>query len=293
MKSNYPKISFENLIEKGENWNFINFMVFPESAKIVSSPSFQTPFLLEGVFFALCIKGSANLSVNSKNYSIVPDTVLVLQPGQLIHITDMTADFLIQSMYISVDFFIGLPAFRDSRYFFYIHKYPCVKVPGEVSRNFLEYYSFIIKRYNRINPLYKDEIIQGLLYAMTMEYLAICDLDIPKEEHKFSKRQEKITDDFLALLMEHCNLERNVGFYAGKLCVTPKYLSATIRQTTGRSVLEWIHEMFIINSKMLLKSTNKTISEICDELNVSNDSFFCRFFREQTGMSPMQYRNSA
>lgn len=292
MKENHPKISLANW-NKEEDPNFMNFVVMTESGEILSDLSFQEPFLLEGVFFALCIKGTAEITVNSKEYHLSPDTVLLLQPGQLIHVTKKSDDFLVESLYISLDFFIGQAMFKDLQHFFKVYKSPCVQVTREVSQNLLEYYAFIVKRYRRQEAKYKDNIMQGLLYALIMEHLNVYDSVAQKEDNKASKRQQELADNFLGLLVEHCNQERNVGFYADKLCVTPKYLSATVRQVTGYSVLEWIHSVLLLNSKMLLKNTSKTISEICDELNVSNDSFFCRFFKEQTGMSPLQYRKSA
>jgi len=126
-----------------------------------------------------------------------------------------------------------------------------------------------------------------------MELHAIYKINNENEVYNISSRQEEIVNKFFKLLVKNYNTERSVAFYADKLCITPKYLSTTIKQATGRSVLSWIHEIFIINSKALLKSTNKTVSEISEELNMSNDSFFCRTFKKHTGMSPLEYRKLA
>ncbi len=291
MKGNYRKLSFNQFMEEDDH--FINFAVIPEKGKELSDLSFNEPVIMEGAFFALCIKGMADIKINSKVYSIMPDTVIILQAGQLVHVTNKSEDFLVESMYVSVDFLIEMSMFRNTQYRLNTNKYPCIHVSKQIRQNLLEYFSFIIKRYNREGHQYNDNIMQGLLYSLIMEFMAIYDISMEKEEHKFSKRQEEITDKFFNLLIEHCNTERSVAFYADKLCITSKYLSSSVKQITGRSVLEWIHDVFIVNSKMLLKNTNKSISEICDTLNVPNDSFFCRFFKGQTGMSPMQYRNSA
>lgn len=292
MKGSYRKMSLDQFME--EDSSFINFAVIPEHGEKLSNLSFNEPVIMEGAFFALCIKGTADIRINSKEYHISPDTIMVIQPGQLIHVTNKSDNFLVESLYVSIDFFIEMSLFRNIEYYInVISKYPCIQISKQTSQNLLEYYSFIVKRYNRDSQKYNDNIIQGLLYSLIMEYIAIYNIDIEKEEHKYSKRQEEITDNFFNLLQKHCSTERSVAFYADKLCITSKYLSSSVKLVTGRSVLEWIHDIFIINSKMLLKNTNKTISEICDTLNVQNDSFFCRFFKEQTGMSPLQYRNSA
>lgn len=290
MKGSYQKLSLGDFVE--ENAHFINFVVFPEKDWTLSDLSFKEPVILEGVFLGLCIKGNADVIINTRKYSVSPDTILMIQPGQLVSVTQNSPDFLLESLYVSVDFFIELSLIRELKSSFYINKYPCLKISKQVRQNLLEYHSFIIKRYNRNGQKHNDKIMQGLLYSMIMEYVSIY-VDVEKEDYKYTKRQEEITDRFFDLLVKYGSTERNVGFYADKLCITSKYLSAIVKQITGRSVLEWIHEVFILNSKILLRNTNKTISEICDVLNVTNDSFFCRLFKEQTGMSPLQYRNSA
>jgi AraC-like DNA-binding protein len=81
-----------------------------------------------------------------------------------------------------------------------------------------------------------------------------------------------------------------VGFYAKKLCMAPKYLSAVIKEKTGKSAFEWINDYVILEAKSLLKSTNMTIQQISDELNFANQSFFGKYFKRLAGMSPKSYR---
>lgn len=83
-----------------------------------------------------------------------------------------------------------------------------------------------------------------------------------------------------------------VAFYASKLSLTPKYLSKVIRQNSGKTAGEWIEEYVILEAKALLKSTNKTIQQITDELNFSTQSFFGKYFKRRVGLSPKEYRVS-
>ena len=85
---------------------------------------------------------------------------------------------------------------------------------------------------------------------------------------------------------------RNVGFYADKLCLTPKYLSKLIKTATGRSAPEWIDSYVILEAKNLLKYSGTTIKEIVFKLNFPNQSVFYKFFKARTGMTPTEYRNS-
>ena len=95
---------------------------------------------------------------------------------------------------------------------------------------------------------------------------------------------------FISLVKEHYKQERTIGFYANQLSITPHYLSALIKQTSGETVMQWINKMVILKSKELLREGNLLVYEISNELNFPNPSFFSRFFKKQTGITPFQYQ---
>ena len=101
-----------------------------------------------------------------------------------------------------------------------------------------------------------------------------------------------LADQFLKLVSQYHTEYRNVGFYADKLCLTPKYLSRVIKSVTGRSAPEWIDAYVILEAKNLLKYSGLAIKEIVYRLNFPNQSVFYKFFKARTGMTPSEYRNS-
>lgn len=102
----------------------------------------------------------------------------------------------------------------------------------------------------------------------------------------------RMTDQFLALVQDNYKSERFLEFYANKLEITAKHLSRTIKNQTGFTAVEWIERFVILEAKVLLKSTNMNIQQISDELNFPSQSFFGKYFKKYTGMSPKEYRNS-
>ena len=107
-----------------------------------------------------------------------------------------------------------------------------------------------------------------------------------------TSRSRMIFDQFIKLVSEYHTKYRNVGFYADKLCLTPKYLSKLIKTASGRSAPEWIDAYVILEAKNLLKYSDITIKEIVYRLNFPNQSVFYKFFKARTGMTPSDYRNS-
>ena len=64
------------------------------------------------------------------------------------------------------------------------------------------------------------------------------------------------------------------------------------RTSTGKSASQWIDDYVVLEAKTLLKSTNLTILQISEELHFANQSFFGKYFKQHTGLSPMRYRRS-
>lgn len=95
---------------------------------------------------------------------------------------------------------------------------------------------------------------------------------------------------YIELLAESGGLERSVKAYAEKLCITPKYLSSLCKKVSGKTALSWIHQFTIDAIIKRLKYSNMTIKEISDSMNFPNISFFGKFVKSQTGMSPSEYR---
>ena len=90
--------------------------------------------------------------------------------------------------------------------------------------------------------------------------------------------------------LENYKQERSVAFYADKLCVTAKYLSLISKEVSGQPAGNWIDEYVILEAKTLLKSSQMSIQEIADSLNFANQSFFGKYFKHHTGISPKEYR---
>ena len=95
---------------------------------------------------------------------------------------------------------------------------------------------------------------------------------------------------FIQILEDNFMTERSVTFYADKLFVTPKHLSAVLKEISEKTAGEWIDLRVILEAKLLLRSTGLNIQEISTKLNFANQSFFGKYFKHLTGMSPRDYR---
>jgi YesN/AraC family two-component response regulator len=106
-----------------------------------------------------------------------------------------------------------------------------------------------------------------------------------------ANRKEVIFNRFMELVHNHYIEEREVAFYADKLCISPRYLSSVVRSVRIDVTPKAIIDSFVVlEIKALLQSTNLSIQEIADRLHFPDQSFFGRYFKKHTGLMPSRYR---
>lgn len=98
--------------------------------------------------------------------------------------------------------------------------------------------------------------------------------------------------DFMKLVHVYYTSERSVAFYASKLCISSKYLSLLVKESTGRSAARWIDEFVLMEAKNLLRFSGKNVQQVAYTLNFTNQSSFGKYFKHLTGMSPTEYQKS-
>lgn len=150
---------------------------------------------------------------------------------------------------------------------------------------------FIHDKLVRVDHACRREIVQSLFLGFCYEITAVFQQKMDRNPQPQS-RYEILFKDLMQLIVAHYKTERSVGFYAGKLCLTDKYLTRVIREVSGKTISEWIKIALIFDAKSQLKYTRKTIQEISNDLNFPNPSFFGKFFKQHTGMTPKAYRMS-
>lgn len=136
---------------------------------------------------------------------------------------------------------------------------------------------------------FRREVVQHLIMALLYNIRYIHAKNEESTPLQLS-RQEEVFRRFIGLVNEHSKRERNISFYADKLCLTPHYLSTVIREVSGQTVMQWINQAVILEAKVLLKHSDLLVFQISDELGFPNPSFFSKFFKRITGMTPAEYQ---
>jgi AraC-like DNA-binding protein len=133
--------------------------------------------------------------------------------------------------------------------------------------------------------------IESIANLLDILFYALTDYRGEESMKKEEKRSTYIFNAFYDLLIDNYQQQHELSWYAEKMCLTPKYFSGVIRQITGKSAAQWINEVLILHAKRLLYTrSNMTVQQIAYELGFKSNATFCRFFKDQTGLRPSEYR---
>lgn len=145
---------------------------------------------------------------------------------------------------------------------------------------------------NISEPVLYSEIIHSFLRTLL---LFVCEDLLRKEamsekDDASSTHEKEIFNNFLQLISHEQQKRQQVSVYAGKLNITPKYLSAVCKKVSGKTPMRWITESVMEDCYNQLLKTDLSVKEIAHLLGFPNSSFFGQYFRDQAGVTPMEYR---
>ena len=149
---------------------------------------------------------------------------------------------------------------------------------------------FVRSKIRKPTHLFYKETIN---VALRMFFLDLGDYYLARKEHYITSslsRKEELFIDFQNLLKDNCTKRHEVQFYAGKLCITPQYLTSILKEQSGKSASQWIQEALVIEAKSMLKNPRITIQQVSDELHFPDQSTFGKFFKKNAGLSPLSFR---
>jgi AraC-like DNA-binding protein len=228
--------------------------------------------------------GIANMRINGVEYHIEAGEVLLVPAGQV---------FSFDTLDINTGF---LCSFNDE----FLHHSPITSndayplrhldISGKNRFTPTDQQSACIHlNLSRVLQLYTasglgaHQLIRTYLLSVIFELLLSETEDVDRASSQLSTR-------FKLLLLQNFRTQHQAGYYADLLCVTPNHLNKILRKETGRSTKQWIAEALLLEVKIYLNSTNSTIGEIALETGFGDVTYFSRFFKKHTGITPLDYR---
>ena len=260
------------------------------------------PYKLSFTAAVVVVRGQLTSSVNGRQYQVSAGDALIVQNGSVV-----------EAMMCSSDLKIIAMAFTDGHDVEYLQRstsevssliqhraFPVtVHLEEEAMHNYIRLYRAVkgIYRftekgiYRFTEQRFRGDVVRGFLQISTSSFAGRIKEEFPSGESARGRANELYLD-FMDDLQRFCTQERSVGFYAGRRCVCAKYFARQVKAVSGKSPGRIIRERVLIEAKALLNSTDLSVRQISDTLHFPNESFFCRWFKESSGLTPTAFRRS-
>ena len=255
------------------------------------SPVMHHLWKLEGGAIYFCRKGWAHATINLKDYEIVENTQVVLLPGTIIRINGCSSDFTASFFGFPKEMFMEACMRFEPIFFRFIKEQPCYVLPQENTGAINGLIRATTAIYNDRENRFRNQIAKNHLQSFMLDIYDKCYRYFGKHKIEGGTRQDEIFKSFVSLVHEHCASQREVSFYADKLCISTKYLTGICKAVTGDSAKKIIDDFAILEIKVLLQSTELTVQEIADRLVFPDQSYLGRYFKRHEGMSPKEYQS--
>jgi len=241
--------------------------------------------------FTLVLEGWLTVEYNGQELTLRPDDMYVYSPGLFVTVIAASDDYHGICLLADERTTIESPTAHDLIHIAYaplvqLHE-PIMKLPHDDAERLAEK-MLEISYYLHSDHIYKSEILR-MLYAIFL-------LDFQNAQNKaiahrtVPQRMEEIFLDFMRLLPQHFAEHHDIGFYASSLNISKVYLSRVVRKVMGRTVVDYINQMLLMEASFLLRNSQLSIVQISDRLHFSEPAAFSRFFMRMSGQSPKKFR---
>lgn len=239
----------------------------------------------------ICRSGSVTIGVNFSQWQLMPGSVLTFFPNDVISIKERSDDFKAEALRYDASLL------REAS--LQLEQTVYSRLKADRCRNDTPMLTNIINGMFGLLKLYFDQpecicLDQLVLLQLKAFFLGFHDyLYRNPDQQKTESGTPRMRDLFNRFMMEmearyrEC---RDVKYYAQRMNITPKYLNTIASTVTGHSAKTLIDHFVVLQLKLTLKTSGKSIKEIAWDYHFSDDSFFCRYFKQRAGMTPQQFR---
>lgn len=258
----------------------------------VMKHSFNPPVQIDAAVLVLCTDGMMEIEVETNNYKLFRGDLLVCGPNRVMKPIKLLNNTAFKIIFLSHFMHRSGIGYQRSIWdkAFYLGTNPMIHLSDTQITQFEEYYRLLCEKLKNPSSSYHSEIMQSILQAMMYETLSYLDGVVVSENDRFVRQGEILFRRFVGLLAESKVKSRFVYYYADKLNVSTKYLSAVCKQVSGKTAGDIIDEFVMKDIIRMLKYSDKSIKEIALELDFPNISFFGKYVKAHLGMSPKAFR---
>ena len=281
-------------LDEARQWGDAEYM----TDGLVLTDSMAHSLLMHGpvrmmfVVVGLCKRGGANYSVDTRQHKVKAGDLMFISEGHILEAYEPSPNYECLYIMLSTEFYHSfvMNVKNVSSLLLFSMNNPVVALTAHEAQVYTNYYQTIRLKMADTQHHFRTNLVKALLLAMFYDMSNVIWRVERNENESTRKRADALFAKFISLLEENFRTERRVSWYAEQMDITPKYLSEMVKQVSKRTPNDWIDSYVLLEIRVMLKNTTKTMKEIADAINFPNQSFFGKFFKEHMGMSPTEYR---
>lgn len=238
----------------------------------------------------LLLRGTSKVNIDGEFYEMSAGDLFVCRPQQMMQRHWCSDDLEFIGVASVPDFALrNLSAINpnawDIKYF--LERHPLIHLTPDEAEDFELFFRMLKRKMEQLTPsTFSHRLLQSLFTSFFLQIACIIHQHNVEVRDILFTSGEAIFHRFIDILEKSYPRERSVEYYAERLCITPKYLSAVCKKVCGKTALHIIREYVIADIRHALMQRDKSIKEISFELKFPNISFFGKYVKDYMGESP-------
>ena len=248
--------------------------------------------LIEGFLFAVVTNGQAQLSVEDRTFHLKAGDLITCKPRNIFEKSMMSLDFNALLLFLSPEYVAQLSQMvrMEWTYSMFSTSYQILHADEMAVKRCRLYFDLLQNHLSSPESPYKELKMRLLLASMAYDLHDFRKFQDEEMLHQTYSSGENILRQFMQHLHDPAQPYLNVNEYAGLFNITPKYFSSVCKRLTGKTANQLISDEIVRSAQISLRDSSKSVKQIAAMMGFKNQSHFGRFFRQQTGVSPQQYR---
>lgn len=240
-----------------------------------------------------CLQGSVTCRVNFDNFPLKEGDGLIVFPNDVVQVTERSGDFGCETLQYDTALLREASLQMEHTVYSLLRRDRLrggTAAPPQLLDNMFGLLRFFYAQQSRSF----DQIV---LYQLKVLFLGFYDFLLRHPElhlhEPHSSRGNELFAQFMTHLAQHYMQSRDVAFYAQQLHISSKYLTLVVQKKTGHNAKTVIDHYVVMQLKTRLRTSHQSIKQMAWDFHFNDVSFFCRYFKSHTGMSPQRFREAA
>jgi AraC-like DNA-binding protein len=247
---------------------------------VIPVPPYRTSFN----FMMFVTKGFVKQQLETEDYSVGPGQIINIKRGSITRTQELSDD--VEGFYLIYESDVITTIALNQQDFVFLSSSPFLTIPENL-------YNWIRKAFE----LLEEELMPSVTYneigtTLFRSILLKIISQLPHQSLSIA-RELVITHKFRECVLEQHLEHKDVLYYARKLNISETYLNKCVKKATGKPPKQWINEICILHSQLLLRDLGREIADVAYQLNFQSLSHFSRVFKKVTGKCPSTFRSEA